>query len=169
MPIQHRRSNTAGVVPSDLLTGELALNTKDGFVFMEKDGVVKRVGRPDPADLSTPETLANKGLTTMSKATVSQVSSTTTSGAITLDWSATNWIVQSEPTGTITYTFTAPAGPCHLQLLIQSDGTSSAQTIGWPGTVIWYGATWAAVANKRAIINFWFDGTYYHASGINQV
>ena len=99
----------------------------------------------------------------------SQATLTTTTGAVTVDWSAAQNYKQNEPTGSITYTFTAPPGPCHLQLWIDSDGTSSAQTFTWPGTVIWFGTTWTAVANKKAVINFWYDGTNYSAMGANQV
>jgi hypothetical protein len=56
-----------------------------------------------------------------------------------------------------------------LQLLIDSDGTSTAQTINWPGTVIFLGTTWSGVNNKRAVLNFWYDGTNYFAIGTNQV
>jgi hypothetical protein len=94
---------------------------------------------------------------------------TTTTGAVTADWSANQNLKQNEPTGAITYTFTAPAGPCHLQLFIDSDGTSTAYTHVFPGTVIWMGATWAQVANKKAVINFWYDGTNYYAMGANEV
>ena len=94
---------------------------------------------------------------------------TTTTGAVTIDWTAGQNQIQNEPTGAITYTFTAPAGPCHLQLLIASDGTSTAYTHVWPASVKWMGATWAQVANKAAIINFWYDGTNYYAMGVNQV
>ena len=97
------------------------------------------------------------------------IANATTSGAVTINWTNGNAQSQAEPTGTITYTFTAPAAPCHLQLYIISDGTSTAQTITWPGTVIWIGATWTATANKKAIINFWYDGTNYYAQGANQV
>ena len=93
----------------------------------------------------------------------------TTTGAVTIDWTAGNMQSQAEPTGAITYTFTAPGGPCHLQLQIASDGTSAAYTHVWPGTVIWLGTTWAQAANKKAIVNFWYDGTNYYASGQNQV
>lgn len=99
----------------------------------------------------------------------SQTTIATTTGAITVDWTSAQNQKQTEPTGTITYTFTAPAGPCHLQLLIDSDGTSTAQTINWPGTVIWLNATWSGVNNKKAVINFWYDGTSYFAIGSNQV
>lgn len=99
----------------------------------------------------------------------SQPALATTTGAVTVDWTAAQNYKQNEPTGAITYTFTAPPGPCHLQLLIDSDGTSSAYTHVWPGTVIWMGSTWAQAANKKAIINFWYDGTNYYAMGVNQV
>lgn len=114
--------------------------------------------------------LANTAVTGFKTATFnSQTTIATTTGSITVDWTAAQNQLQTEPTGTITYTFTAPPGPCHLQLLINSDGTSTAQTINWPGTVIQYGATWAGVNNKRAVINFWYDGTNYHMIGTNQV
>ena len=114
-------------------------------------------------------TLSNTAVTGFKTATFnSQTTISTTTGAITVDWTSAQNQKQTEPTGSITYTFTAPPGPCHLQLLIDSDGTSTAQTITWPGTVIWLGSVWAAAANKKAIINFWYDGTNYYAMGANQ-
>lgn len=114
--------------------------------------------------------LANTAVTGFKTATFnSQSTIATTSGAITVDWTAAQCQKQNEPTGSITYTFTAPPGPCHLQLLIDSDGTSTAQTFIWPGNLIWLGATWSAVANKRSVINFWYDGTNYYALGSDQV
>lgn len=92
-----------------------------------------------------------------------------TSGAISVDWAAAQNYRQVEPTGSITYTFTAPPGPCHLQLRIMSDGTSTAQTIVWPSSVKWLLFVWTALANKSAIINFWYDGTNYWAMGSNAV
>lgn len=114
--------------------------------------------------------LANTAVTGFKTATFnSQLDIATTSGAITVNWTNAQCQRQAEPTGSITYTFTAPPGPCHLQLLINSDGTSTAQTFIWPGTVIWLGATWAAAANKKSVINFWYDGTNYYALGSDQV
>lgn len=114
--------------------------------------------------------LANTAVTGFKTATFnSQTTIGTTTGAITIDWTTAQNQRQTEPTGTITYTFTAPPGPCHLQLIIDSDGTSTAQTINWPGTVIWYGATHAGTNNKRSIVNFWYDGTNYHATSMTQV
>lgn len=99
----------------------------------------------------------------------SQTTIATTNGPITIDWTTAQNQKQAEPDGSITYTFTAPPGPCHLQLLVDSDGASTAQTIVWPGTVIWLGSTWAGANNKKAVINFWYDGTSYYAIGTNQV
>lgn len=99
----------------------------------------------------------------------SQPSLVSTSGTINIDWTAAQNYRQEEPTGGITYTFTAPPGPCHLQLYIHSDGTSTAQAFVWPGTVKWLLFTWTGVNNKAAIINFWYDGTNYWAMGSNAV
>jgi len=114
--------------------------------------------------------LANTAVTGFKTATFnSQTTIATTTGAITVDWTSAQNQKQTEPTGNITYTFTAPPGPCHLQLVIDSDGTSTARTFTWPGTVIWMGSTWTASNNKKAIINFWYDGSSYFAMGTNQV
>jgi len=116
------------------------------------------------------QTLGNNNLVTIKTATFNgQGAQVTTTGTLAIDWSAAQNYLQTEPTGPITYTFTAPPGPCHLQLIIDSDGTSTAQVITWPVTVIQYGLGWSGVANKRSIINFWYDGTSYHMTGMNQV
>jgi hypothetical protein len=99
---------------------------------------------------------------------VARVCTSTITGATTLDWSKCQNIVQNEPTGTITYTFTNPSGPCHCQLFIDSDGTSTAQTFTWPATVVWLGTQWSGVSNKKAVINFWFDGVNFYGQGSNQ-
>ena len=92
-----------------------------------------------------------------------------TSGAISVDWTAAQNYRQVEPAGAITYSFAAPPGPCHLQIRIESDGASAAQTFVWPSTVKWLSFVWTALANKAAVINFWFDGTNYWATGSNAV
>jgi len=100
----------------------------------------------------------------------SEISNSGTTGAQTVNWTLGAAQKQTEPTGIITYTFTAPSvSPCHLQLRIISDGTSTAYTHVWPASVKWVGATWAAIANKGAVINFWYDGTDYWANGGNSV
>lgn len=113
--------------------------------------------------------LANRPLLNIKTASFdAQLNITSTSGTINIDWSAAQNYRQNEPTGTITYTFTNPPGPCHLQLIINSDGASSAQIVNWP-SLTWFGSTWSGVNNKKAVINFWFDGANYFAQGINEV
>ena len=102
----------------------------------------------------------------------SEINNATATGTAAIDWTLGACQKQVEPTGILRYDtggFTAPPGPCHLQLRIISDGTSTAYTHVWPASVKWVGATWAAVANKGAVINFWYDGTDYWASGSNSV
>ena len=131
-------------------------------------GGVSLIGSGDVPVLST--NLANAALTNVKTLSFTgEGVLNSTSGAISVDWSAAQNYRQVEPTGSITYTFTAPPGPCHLQLRIVSDGASAAQTIVWPASVKWLLFTWTAIANKGAIINFWYDGTNYWAMGSNAV
>lgn len=116
------------------------------------------------------QALGNNNLTGIKTATFNGEGTIAgTTGAQTVDWTAAQNYKQTEPTGAITYTFTAPPGVCHLQLRILSDGTSTAYTHIWPASVKWLGSTWAALANKNAMINFWYDGTDYWAMGANEV
>lgn len=134
------------------------------------------------ATLAGGETLTNKTITspTLGNSSMtavkhivpnSQPTTSATTGASTADWSASRVIRQAEPTGALVYTFTAPGvSNVHLQLLIDSDGTSAAFGITWPASVIWYGTTFSTTtANKKALVNFYYDGTNYHAMGASQV
>lgn len=126
------------------------------------------VGSGDISVLSTD--VGNQALTNVKTISFNSIPTlTTTSGAITINWANAQNYQQNEPTGSITYTFSPPPGPCHLQLLISSDGTSAAQTIVWPASVKWLIFIWTAITNKGAIINFWYDGTNYWAMGSNAV
>ena len=112
--------------------------------------------------------LSNSKITEFKTATFnSQVNLVSTSGTINIDWTAAQNYRQPQPTSTITYTFTNPPGPGHFQLFI--DNTSTAQTINWPGSVIFMGSTWSGENSKRAVLNFWYDGSStYLAIGTNQ-
>lgn len=115
--------------------------------------------------------LANAAIANIKIATFYQVATlSTTTGTVNIDWSAAQNYKQTEPTGNITYTFTAPPGPCHVQLHILSDGVSTARTFSWPATVKWLGASFLTTAtNKNAFINFFYDGTSYWGQGISEV
>jgi len=143
---------------------------------------VLAVAAAEAADADAATVSADKGVVAADKATVaadkavvndiaygSQITLGASSGAITIDWTAGRNQLQPEPTGTITYTFTNPAGPCHLQLIINSDGTSTAQTINLPAGVTVLGAAFAPVNNKKSFLNFWFDGTNYFMIASNEV
>lgn len=143
------------------------------FLALGATGIVKKTGANtyvlDTSAYIT-NALGNTNLTGIKNATFnSQPVIASTSGAITIDWTTGQNQLQTEPTGSITYTFTAPPGPCHLQLLIASDGVSTAQTFVWPASVIWYGAQYSAVANKKGLVSFYYDGTNYHVMGVNQL
>jgi len=128
-------------------------------------------GITDAVSTSTPIAMSNQPISGVKTVTFnSQPVLATTTGTIAVDWTAANAYKQTQPTGAITYTFTNPAGPCHLQMYVDSSGASTAQTFTWPAAVIWFGAVWAGVNNKKAIINFWYDGSgNYYATGMNQV
>jgi len=92
-----------------------------------------------------------------------------TSGSINIDWTASWRYIQPEPTGPITYTFTAPETAARLSLLIQSDGTSTAQTITLP-TVTEFGTAWAPADNLQSVLTFeYLPGVGYNFMGANEV
>lgn len=156
--------NTARSFMSFLVNAATAART---YTFQDRDGTIADLGANT---FTGDQTLGNNNLKTIKTATFnSEATQATTTGAATVDWTAAQNYKQTEPTGAITYTFTAPPGVCHLQLRILSDGASTAYTHVFPGTVKWVGATWAAVANKNAVLNFWWDGTNYWAMGSNEV
>lgn len=94
-----------------------------------------------------------------------------TTGAVTVDFSATSVAAQAELTGAITYTATAPADANQWVTIIgASDGTSAAFGITWPASFIWFGTAFTTtVANKKWMVRAWWDGTNYWASGVSQV
>ena len=147
-----------------------AINKLNGNVALKGTGDVTLAGVQTLTNKTlTDPAMGNSSIRGIKTATFNaQGTSATTTGAVTIDWSAAQNFLQTEPTGAITYTFSPPPGICHLQLLVASDGTSTAQAVTFPASVKWLGAGWAGVNNKAAIINFWFDGATYWAMGVNQ-
>ena len=95
---------------------------------------------------------------------------TTTTGAVTLDFTLGSLKLQNELTGAVTYTFTAPAAYSRIQIFFSSDGTSSAYGITWPASVKWLGSAFAnTTANKAAMVNGFYDGTKYWMMGSSEV
>ena len=93
------------------------------------------------------------------------------SGTINVDWSVSSFYIVPEPTGTITFTFTAPPGRGVLTLLIWSDGTSSAQTLNYPSTCKAFGAALptTTTANKMLLLNFNYVSSVYLSMGSSEV
>jgi len=87
----------------------------------------------------------------------------------TIDWGLSNK-QKSTLTGSCTFTFTAPPGPCSLILKLVQDGTGS-RTVTWPASVKWPAGTaptLTTTANKVDIITFYYDGTtYFGNSSLN--
>lgn len=90
------------------------------------------------------------------------------STADTIDWTLSNKH-KSTLTGNVTYTFTAPGGPCNLIFkVIQGAGP---YTITWPASVKWPGGVAPIISTGNAavdIFSFYYDGSnYYGMAGFN--
>lgn len=86
------------------------------------------------------------------------------STADTIDWGTSNK-QKSTLTGNVTYTFTAPPGPCNLTLKILTGAGGFTAT--WPASVKWSGGTGPTItttASRADIISFYYDGTNYYGA-----
>jgi len=84
----------------------------------------------------------------------------------TIDWNNGNK-QKITLTGNCTLTFTAPSGPCSLQLIVVQDGTGG-RTLTYPASVKWAGGspiTLSTAANSVDIVSFLYDGGSYYATG----
>jgi len=95
---------------------------------------------------------------------------TTTTGAINLDLVAGSLIIQNQLTGAVTYTVTTtPPQWSRGQIYLDSNGSSPAFGITWPSSFRFYGVLFpTTLANKSAMINWFYDGTIYHCAGSSQ-
>jgi len=85
--------------------------------------------------------------------------------ADTIDWREGN-NQKSNLTDDCTFTFTAPDGPCHLQLKL-TQGAGFPHTATWPGTVKWargIAPTLSTGDGEIDIVYFWYDGTNYYGT-----
>lgn len=89
-------------------------------------------------------------------------------GTTTIDWGNGNKFYFTFGAANETFTFTAPANPCNLVLMMKQDATGS-RTATWPATVKWPGGTAPTLstgANDVDMICFYYDGTnYFGATG----
>lgn len=95
-----------------------------------------------------------------------EVDNGSSSTADTVDWTA-GQVQKSTLTGNCTYTFTAPAGPCFVQLKTIQDGTGG-RTVTLPvAAVSLDGIEWQPnpTANAPSFLSLYYDGTSYYYYG----
>jgi len=88
------------------------------------------------------------------------------SGAVTFDWSTDNKLKITLTEDVTSITFTAPPGPCNLVLMIVQD-TTTRTVAGWPAAVKWPGGTAPTISTGSGdvdILTFFYDGTSYHGA-----
>jgi hypothetical protein len=121
-------------------------------------------------DVNGPSDLHNNNMKGIKAASMNGgVSTSGTTGAVTVNWANGAHINQSALTGAPTYTFTAPANT-NTWLTLMGGAAVNPYAITWPGTVIWYGTAFTTTtANKAWIARFFWDGTNYHAFAASQV
>ena len=99
-----------------------------------------------------------------------EVDDGTAGAADTIDWTTGN-SHKSTLDENVTYTFTAPPGPCHLTLRMVQDAGGT-NTVTWPGTVRWSGGTeptWDTTANRENYAFFYWNGAEYIGSGVANI
>lgn len=109
--------------------------------------------------------LADEDLADVKTATFNAEFNNGNSGsAETIDWTVAQKQRVTVDNASLTYTFTAPVGPCNLILKQIQDSTGSRQPT-WPSTVLWPGGSPPTFSGASAedIIAFYFDGTEYYA------
>ncbi len=138
------------------MTGELDLNSQD----VDNAKTITFIAEVDNGNSGTADTIDwNAGQ--KQKAEVDNGNSGT---ADTIDWNA-GQKQKSTLTGAVTFTFTAPQGPCNLILKLVQGGTGSYNPT-WPAAVKWPGATeptWSTAVGAVDIVSFYYDGTNYYA------
>lgn len=82
--------------------------------------------------------------------------------ADTINWGVGNK-QRSNVTGSVTYTFTNPPGPCNLTLKLYNAGSF---TITWPKNVAWAGVTAPVFSTVSDIVTFYFDGVGYYGANL---
>lgn len=92
---------------------------------------------------------------------------TSSSNEATIDWKASNKAKLTLSENVTTFNFTAPSNPCNLVLRVIQDATP--RTISWPASVKWAAGTaptLTTTAGRIDLITFYFDGTYFYGSYI---
>lgn len=92
---------------------------------------------------------------------------TSSANIATVNWKNSNKAKLTLSENVTTFNFTASTKPSNLLLRVIQD--SSPRTISWPASVKWAGGTAPTLTTTAGyvdIICFYFDGTYYYGSFI---
>jgi hypothetical protein len=102
---------------------------------------------------------------------ISGIRTATFNGVVTVSGTAVDWtagLKQAKTlSGSVTLTFTAPAGPTSGLVLKVKQGSSSTYTVTWPATVKWPGGTaptQTQIVNRVDVYGFYYDGANYFGS-----
>lgn len=93
------------------------------------------------------------------------------STADTIDWNEGN-NHKSTLTGNVTYTFTAPTGTSNARIQLKILTGAGSFAVTWPATVKWAGGTAPTITTSASaidIITFWYDGTNYHGTEVQDL
>jgi hypothetical protein len=85
-----------------------------------------------------------------------------------IDWNLGNK-QKITTTGSCTFTFNNPKGPCNIVLRIIHNNTANAYTYTYPSSVKWPNGVKSATtntANAVDVITFYFDGKNYWGAGL---
>jgi hypothetical protein len=162
--ITHKTVANAAALAAEVIT---ASDVAQGRVFYQTDTeqrwFPKTVGAGATFKQLLSNDLVNTSLTNVKVVAYKQEIDDGNSGAAdTIDWSGGQYH-KSTITVNCTYTFTAPPGPCDLQLKIVQGGIGGFLAT-WPGSVQWIGGfppVLSTTAGATDFITFYYDGAAY--------
>jgi len=120
----------------------------------------------DPAEVGSGSLILKNKVNIEKTVTFSSETDNGNSGAAdTIDWGEGNK-QGSLLTDNVTFTFTAPDGPCGLTLKLTQDDTGS-RTVTWPANVKWPSGTAPTLSTAVSsvdILSFYYDGADYYGA-----
>lgn len=84
-------------------------------------------------------------------------------GSKSIDWTA-GYCASATLTGNVTYSFTDPAKPAHIRLLLTQDATGG-RTITWPGNTVGLPQP-DPTATLETVVAIYWDGSQYTIDGV---
>jgi hypothetical protein len=100
----------------------------------------------------------------------SEIANTPTAGAVTVNWTLSQYQSITGNAATVTMTFVNPPGPCKVTLKLIQDGSGS-RAWAFPAGMKWAGKvvpTWSTTASYVDFAVGYFDGTsWWWTGGLN--